>query len=208
MSDWFRRQTWTTVDEEEFFAKLGRARKDGRAQYLKIQAMELVSTGNTELLNIAETLLNKILTEYPYDNFNKSSVLNVLGRIYGLRKNFTKAISFYKQSLDFEKIYPNVITASFLDFSELVIQTERKDLYDYTEELLRHKAPNLLFPIEKYKVFSILSIISKENGQIDVAKSYAELAEQSATAETSGLHYHKYLGIVKEREIWLDKLVE
>ena len=44
MAEWYRRKSWTKTDEEEFFAKLARARKDGRAQYLKIQAIELVET--------------------------------------------------------------------------------------------------------------------------------------------------------------------
>jgi hypothetical protein len=47
MKDWYRRKTSTKVDEEEFFTKLGRARKDGRAQYLNIQAIELVETRTT-----------------------------------------------------------------------------------------------------------------------------------------------------------------
>ena len=56
MKEWYRRKTWTKIDEEEFFVKLGRARKDKRAQYLKIQAIELVETKDKRLLKIAETL--------------------------------------------------------------------------------------------------------------------------------------------------------
>ena len=52
MADWFRRKAWTKTDEEEFFTKLNRARKDGRAQYLKIQAIELVQTKDKELLKV------------------------------------------------------------------------------------------------------------------------------------------------------------
>jgi hypothetical protein len=70
MKDWYRRTTWTEKDEEEFFAKLRRARKDGRAQYLKLQALELVNTRKRTLLKVAETLLKKILEEYPDDSFN------------------------------------------------------------------------------------------------------------------------------------------
>jgi hypothetical protein len=42
MSDWYRQKTWSKSQEEYFFQKLGRARKDGRAQYLKVQAIELI----------------------------------------------------------------------------------------------------------------------------------------------------------------------
>ena len=81
MTDWYRRKTWTKIDEEEFFTKLGRARLFNRAQYLKIQAIELVFTKNKELLKVAETLLKKMLAEYPDDNFNKRDALNTLGDI-------------------------------------------------------------------------------------------------------------------------------
>ena len=140
MTDWFRRKAWTKMDEEEFFIKLGRARKDSRPQYLKIQAIELVSTKNKDLLKVAESLLNKLLTEYP--------------------------------------------------------------------SILLERQPNLLFPIDKYKVNSILSIINKFNGKEEKATLYAELAEQNANKETSGLRYHKNLGVVTDRENWLDKLVQ
>lgn len=59
MKDWFRRKSWTNTDEEEFFAGLKRVRNDEHAQYLKIQAIELVETRDNELLDVAEVLLNK-----------------------------------------------------------------------------------------------------------------------------------------------------
>lgn len=49
MKDWFRRKTWTNTDEKEFFAKLKRARNDGRVQCLEIQVIELVETRKHEL---------------------------------------------------------------------------------------------------------------------------------------------------------------
>ena len=42
MTDWYRRKTWTKTEKKKKIAKLGSARKDGRAQYKKIQAIELV----------------------------------------------------------------------------------------------------------------------------------------------------------------------
>lgn len=208
MADWFRRKSWTQTDEEEFFNKLNRARKDGRAQYLKIQAIELVQTEDSTLLNVAENLLNKMLTEYPEDNFNKGSALHTLGDIYKLRENYQKAKEYYKRALDFEKVYPNVITQAYLDYSELVVKTGETTSFDEVEQTLLERQPRLMFPIEKYKVNSLLSIISKHKNRHDEAKRFAELAEQSANAETSGLRYHKYLGVVKDRDTWLDKHVK
>ncbi len=207
MSDWYRRKTWTKEDEQAFFQKLGRARKDRRAQYLKVQAIELVETRDKDLLKVAEFLLNKVLNDYPEDNFNRSSTLHTLGDIYKLTDNFEKAIDYYKQSIDFESTYPNVRTNSYLDYSELIVKTKRTNQYDFVENILLEELPGQIFPLLRYKTCSILSIIFDYKDNKDQAKHFADLAEQNANQETSGLRYHKYLGVVKERDTWLDKLI-
>jgi tetratricopeptide (TPR) repeat protein len=206
--DWYRRKTWTETDKIEFFAKLGRARKDGRAQYLKIQAIELIETNDNELIDIAESLLIQLLNDFPENKFEKSSALHALGDIYKFRQNIDKAIDYYKQAFDFENEYPKVRTLAYLDFSELVLKYKKDNHYNIAEKIILDRVPGLVFPIEKYKAYSILSIINSLRNCIDKAKQYADLAEQSANTETSGLRYHRYLGVVNERDNWLDRLVK
>ena len=208
MKEWYRRKTWTKTDEDEFFAKLGRARKDRRAQYLKIQAIELVETKDKHLLLVAESLLSKMLTEYPNDNFNKSSALHTLGDIYTIDGNFERALDYYKQAIDFEIVYPNVRTNSYMDFSELIIKTKKTDQYDFVEDLLLKELPGQIFPVLKYKTYAILSIINYYRNNKEQAKHFTELAEKNANAKTSGLQYHKHLGLVREKDSWLDKLIK
>lgn len=211
MSDWYRRKTWTKTDEEEFNAKLGRARKDGRAQYLRIQAYELVETKNESLFYPAEILLNKILTEYPENNFEKSSTYNQLGEIYKLRNDYDKAIEYFEKSLDFEKEYSRVTTTSYLEFAETVIRAEKIELYDKVYELLTAKInePSLKFTNQNYVIYSVMSIISEYKNDFENAKNYAELADKYASAETNSLWNPKKnkIGVVKKRISWLDKLV-
>ena len=206
MTDWYRRKTWTNKDEEELFDKLKRARLEGRAQYLKIQSIELVETKDEYLLEVAERLLNKILIEYPDNKSDTSSVLHTLGDIYRLRTNYQKALEYYGQSLAFEKDYPNIITTSYLDFSEMVLKTASTNLYNVVEALLQDRLAEQLFPVVKYKGYSILSIINHEKGDLIKAKYYHNLAED-ANQQTSGLRYHKNLGIVVERDTWLDEVI-
>lgn len=205
MKDWYRRKTWTKIDQEEFFLKLNRARKNSRAQYLKIQAIELVETRDSKLLEVAENLLNQILAEYPDNRIEKGPVLHTLGDIYKIRKSYDKAISYYKAALDFEKIFPNVITEAYLDYSELVVKTNATNLFVDVEALLLKKEPNLTWPIEKYKVYSLLAIINKHHNQSEKTKHFSQLAEQNANAENSGFRYHKNLGVVNKRDEWLDR---
>ena len=109
--------------------------------------------------------------------------------------------------MDFEKVYPNV-TQAYLAYSELVVKTGETTSFEEVEQILLERQISLMFPNEKYKVNSLLSIINKHKNRHEEAKRFAELAEQTANAETSGLRYHKYLGVVKDRDTWLDKLVQ
>ncbi|RVU00922.1 hypothetical protein EOD41_09820 [Mucilaginibacter limnophilus] len=206
--DWYRQKSWSKDIEDFFFQKLNRARKDGRAQYLKIQAIELVDTGNLNLFDVAETLLNKLFIDYPDDKFNRASALKTFGDIYRLRKEYNKAIDFYKQAVDFEATYPQVQTQAYLYFAELVVKIQKIDLYDAAEQLIEKRIDLTFFPVEKYKGYSILSIIASHKNNDAQASHFAKLAEQNANETTSGLRYHKYLGVVRARDSWLDRLIK
>ena len=206
--EWYRRKSWTKKDKEEFFTNLNRARKYNRAQYLKVQAIELIDANNPKLLEIAKSLLIQILEEYPEENNEISSALNSLGDIYRKQNNSEKALTYYKKSIDFEEVYPNVRTESYLTYSELIIKSQQTDKYTFVKELILKHFNSLIFPIEKYKTASILSIIYKKENDFKSAALYKNIAEENANKENSGLQYHKYLGVVNERDKWLDKLVK
>ncbi len=209
MTDWYRRRTWTKTDEEEYFTKLERARKDGRAQYLRIQAIELIQTRDKNLLSVAETLLNKILIDYPSNRIEKSEVYNSLGEIYKIRKDYKTALEYFQKSLDYEKDFPNVITTAYLNFSETVVRAKKIELYDKVETLLKEEIDKdtLKFPIQNYIIYSVMTLISKHKGNFEQAKIYADLAEKNATTQTNSLWNlkKKMVGIVKDRIKWLDK---
>ncbi|WP_298529450.1 tetratricopeptide repeat protein [uncultured Christiangramia sp.] len=206
--EWYRRKSWKKKDKEEFFNHLNRARKYNRAQYLKVQAIELIDTNDPKLLEIAKSLLVQILEEYSEENNEISSVLNSLGDIYRKQTNYEKALNYYKKSIDFEEMFPNVRTDSYLKYSELIIKSKQTDKYMFVKELILKHFDSLIFPVEKYKTASILSIINKEEGNIESAAIYKNFAEENANKENSGFRYHKYLGVVNKRDKWLDKLVK
>ncbi len=211
MIDWYRRKTWTKTDEEEYFAKLGRARKDSRAQYLRVQAIELIETKDENLLSVAETLLNKILTDYPENQIEKSQTYNSIGEIYKLRGNYETALEYFQKSLDFEKEFPNVITSAYLNFSETVICAEKTELYNNIENLLKEQLnkDTIKFPIQNYIMYSVLAVISEYKGDNEQAKIYADFADRNATTQKNSLWntQKSKIGIVKDRIKWLDKLV-
>ena len=204
--DWYRRKSWTPLDMEEFYAKLKRARKDSKPQYLKIQALEFIETKDEQLLFVAEELLNEALRDYPDYNFNKSSIYNALGSIYKIRKEYETALKYYKESLDFEKIYPNVITSSYLQFPEMVLILQKAEYYDLIEEILIRDYNKELFPVSRYKRAIMLASLSKIKGNDTAVTHYLKIAEENANAQTSGLRYHKKLGLVTEEDKMLEKI--
>ncbi|MCS4226941.1 tetratricopeptide repeat protein [Sphingobacterium sp. BIGb0165] len=212
MTDWFRRKTWTPTDEQEFFTKLIRARKYNHPQILRIQALALVEAKDNNLLDAAEMLLNRVLTEYSDNRIERSQTYNQLGNIYRLRNDLEKALIYFQKSIDFEKEFPNVISISYLDFSEIIVQAQKTEFYDdvYSLLLQRIDQENIQFPIENYVVYSLLSFLANFKGDTPKAKEYAHAASTHANKKTNSLwNVNKNkIGIVKERKSWLDKLLK
>lgn len=210
-TEWYRCESWTKAEEEHFFAKLGRARKDGRAQYLRIQAFHLVESGGLRLLETAESLLNRILTDFPDNRVEKSMTLSQLGSIYRIRGNNDRALHYFKQAVDFEKEFPNVISGAHLSFAEIVVEESRLELYDEVEEILvgEIEKGGFFFPTQGYISSSVLSIIYSSKGDVAKAKFYADIAEGNATANSNTLWNprKRKLGLVEDRKVWLDKKV-
>ena len=207
--DWFRNTTWNEEIEKYFFIKLKRVRdKDMQAEYLNLQAGALTYTKDTELIKVAEVLINKQLQEYPDCILYKSRAYYLLGDIYSLRGDYNKSLDYFKRAIDFEAIFPNSITNSFMGYAELIVKTKRKDLYEDVEKIMsEERYQNLIFPHTRYLKYSILSIISKHKGEIEKAQYYANLANENVNMKESGLNNHKTLGLVKERDVELDRLV-
>ena len=172
-----------------FLCEIGAARKDGRAQYLRIQAYHLVESGDVRLLEAAESLLNKILTDFPDNRVEKSMTLSQLGSIYRIRGNNDRALHYFKQAVDFEKEFPNVISGAGLNFAEIVVEDDRTEFYDEVEGILvaEMEEGGFLFPSERYISVSALSIIYASKSDAVKAKYYAEIAESNAAATTNTL---------------------
>jgi hypothetical protein len=208
MGDWFRQKSWNDEIEGNFFKKLARARIQLRPQYLKIQAIELIATQNPTALAAAEMLLQQFLADYPDNKIDRSASFKCLGDIYKLRGELMPSLEYYKKAIEYEAIYPNVQTDAYLDFAEIVIKLEKEALYPLVLSLILSRVENNPFPIEKYRSYSFLAIISFRKGELGPADQYSSLAAQSASTKQSDFYYHRDLGIVSEKEKWIESLLE
>jgi tetratricopeptide (TPR) repeat protein len=206
--DWYRKTTWTTEDETAFFLKLKRAHKDSRPQYLKLQAFTLAETNNDKLLIVALNLLEKYFNACLDNDIFQSDAYNIKGDIYYKQGKYDMALESYKNAVDFEKKYPQIRTNAYLQYSELVIQLNRTELFENIETLLLERNGEIDFPKNKYLKNSILSIIYKHKKDMEKANYYKTLAEEAANAEESVFRWHRKLGLVEERNKMLDKLMK
>jgi len=137
--------------------------------------------------------------------------LSQLGAIYRIRGNNGRALDYFKQAVDFEKEFPNVITGARLSFAEIVVEDGRSELYDDVEELLvtEIEKGGFFFPEQRYVSSSILSVIYGSKGDQKKARAYADIAESNATATTNALWNPRKnkLGLVEVRNDWLDRKV-
>ena len=211
MSDWYRRSTWTQEDEIEFFKKLKRAQKHNRPQYLRVQANCLYETKNREFLRVAESLACKVLTDCldaEFINIEIAPTHQLLGKIYEELRENDKAILHYQKALAQERVYPNSRTDAYLGYAEVIVKTQRTELFSEAEKILHEQVERAYFPAQKYKRCIILAIINKHRGNDAEAQKFMALAKQNSDADTSGFRYHKTLGLVKETDRWLEELLK
>lgn len=207
--DWFRNHRWSPAIAEAFFARLAKSRGPGyRAQYLRIQAVELASTGKESLVRIALQLLEQHLKEFS-DPYEQTQAHAQAAQCHASLNQPDQAFGHYRASLRANKRAPNVDCGVAVEFPWLIASLRRADLYDEALKLLPDDAG--LFPVSHFKVSAVRAVIADARGQAAKALRNAHAALEAASQTESGLRYHKELGLVgpshKDMVQWLRKRV-
>jgi tetratricopeptide (TPR) repeat protein len=211
-NDWYRKVKWTEDDEKDFFLKLSKARNFTKPQYLRIQSLTLYETKNHKYFSAAISLLKKCISEYPDEYLEITESYSLLGDIYYELKKYDIAFENYNNAIISEKENRIISPSAYMGYSLLVLQLNKIELFEKVELLLlnlieKHTAL-MGFPNYRYKINAILSIIYRHKNELEKAKYYKILAEEAANSEISDFRYHKKLGIVKNKNKLLDKLMK
>jgi len=198
--DWFRKTSWTSSDSEDFFARLKRSREYNRSQYLRIQASHLADVGTHELTLSALSLLEILLENYP-DRFQmacaylqKAECLSSLGRI-------EESIKYFKQSIDYQRTFPNVSNQAAISFGLLVVKNNYTSEYKSVLDTLREFEEKIsTFPVDRFRISGIRAIIAYELGEHESAREFAQRAISEAKRGHSGFWKHSKLGLVDEND--------
>jgi hypothetical protein len=129
MAEWYRRKTRSKNDESEFLLKLGRPRKDRRAQYLRIQAIESLEIKQAENVEAAQFLLYRILAEYLKINLRKAQFLIRLMRYFSINGKSADGCLFVSPAWSCISFLPKEdISAGPASYTSVAV---RKKLPDY-----------------------------------------------------------------------------
>ena len=190
--DWFRRVSWTDSDQQDFEQRLARARSHMRPQYLRIQALSLVQTCEPDLIQAAQSLIDRFLREYA-DHWQTAFVYELRGQAHEALDEILAALNSYRQR-------PNVQSHAWLRFGWLVVGRKLTRLYAEADGVLDEFGTLMPFPYEQYRYHSIRAVVAAQKGHMSKAKEQAALALAAAAATHSGLRYHPNLGLVGDAQ--------
>ena len=210
-NDWFRRTTWSSEDQEAFWARLRRSRSsEGRAQYLRIQAWHLEAAG---LVEAAMDLLATHIRDYP-ESLGGAQVHCQIASCRERNKDIPGALSELRIALAFQQDHPRVLTRAFFEFARLAAEHSVTQVYD---EVLRYHAEHAqragrtgviaLFPLDKYLLSGALAVIEASRGDLPTARRLAKAALAAADDRTSPFRYHRDVGRVENTDTRIHRQV-
>lgn len=194
-TDWYRRTTWTEVDQNEFATKLKRARD--KPQYLRIQALHLSEAG---LYSAAISLLHQIVKEFP-DASQITQVYLQLAHAYAKTDKPDLALQQFKLTLESQRKHPSWQTSVWLDYPTYVIENKMFTEYGNARSILSefYSSSSLSFPIERYRYFACLALLDENDGKLDSARQNASHAMAACDEKHSGFRYHPTVGLVGQK---------
>ncbi|MCK6483474.1 MAG: hypothetical protein HUU22_19115 [Phycisphaerae bacterium] len=198
--DWFRKHSWSPSDEKDFFVRLARARVWNRAQYLRIQASELMSTGRKRLLDHAILLLNRCVAEYP-EATEVVFALNDCAECHVRLGNVAHAVENYRAALERQRARPTAISSAAEDFAWLVAVTPLPVHYEEALNALAEWKPDALpLPLIRFRVAAARSMILSAMGRTAEASRHAKTALSEAARKETGLRFHRFVRLVPTQE--------
>jgi tetratricopeptide (TPR) repeat protein len=206
--DWFRRKTWTEADQQEFHARLNRSRgQSSKAQYLRIQAVELVEVGTEQATRAAIGLLELLLAKYPEQSEIAGACL-CMGECCEALGQLDEAISWYRKALEQQRIFPNLQTNAQLYFAMLVAEEQKRDKYDEAISFLGEWSSLDDFPVMVFQECCARALIHFDKEEKTQAREWARRALEAAEKTHSGYRYHPRLGLVGEKSEGLVKRMQ
>ena len=195
MPDWYQCTDWNEHTEAEFFRRLKRARHQ-KPQYLVIQAGTLVRTGRPEAAEAALNLIELFVQEH-YERFFAGGALHTKAQALLILERWEEAFQAFEDALAARRAMPNVIDNAWLEYPLAVARRRARDRYQRALDVLNEfvSPTALVFPIQEFRYFATLALISADEGDREGASRWARKALTAAT-KRAPFSRHPDLGLV------------
>lgn len=110
------------------------------------------------------------------------------------------AVASYRLAIETEKQYPQFRTEASFQYCWLVVRQQMEAHYSEVLNILEHHVDVLLVPSHEFIYHAVLALINYDKGNNLTAKGSAEKALAAAEKTSSGLRYHKNIGLVGKQD--------
>ena len=167
---WFRKTTWTEADEQEFHARLQRARSSyNKAQYLRIQAHHLQHDASPPQFEAAQALLELLVAQYPEPSELGAAYLQLAQCREALGRT-DEAVEAMRRAVEFsttESGARNTDAASH--FALLVARLGLRDHYDAALQLFTPQDVTLILPPVQARMHAAMALMAADTGRAEAA---------------------------------------
>ncbi len=160
---------------------------------MRIQGVHLAEAG---LHREAIELFERVLAEYPAP-LEIAPALSSLAKTFLALGDHDRALDAMRRALIREREYPNVTTDAALEFAFTASRLGASELFEEARDVLRTVDVDqsvMPFPVQKFKFHAARALLSESR---DHASEEAAAALVEAGRTTSGLRYHRKLGLAR-----------
>lgn len=193
--DWFRSKTWTKNDREHFETRLARARATSRAQYIRIQAVELADSASADARAAAGELFGRLIRDFGEDDLQVAMGHTDKARWHQARGELREAVDHYRQGVAHEDGLSGgaLRWGGDLSLAELLIELDG-DLDEAQEMLERASKSGLAFRSQRWRWFVADARVANRRGDPQRSASSARAGLDLLTEDQPDFPRHPDLG--------------
>lgn len=207
--DWFRVEHWSEDASAHFEAKLARAHRESRPQYLRIQGSTLIDATDDASRRAGAALLERLLDEYSEAWPPESAGAHVdLARYREETGDVASAAAHYRAAVLLQQ-GTNMQWGAEIELAELIIRHALRDAEDEADELLDGLlADGLFLRSEQFRYAVARMRLARRRGDADEAAAFACGALHLLADNRSISSHHPQVGLILADEVTRAELEE
>jgi tetratricopeptide (TPR) repeat protein len=207
--EWYRNKTWGAQIDADFEAHLKRARGTfHKAQYIKIQGIELLDTADKTNHEQGVRLLQRVLYEYPAESSMVEGSHNALATYYLGTEDFEKAEQHFRTAIKMCKYsHDGHYDIRELYLAKTILKSDQTGKFDEAfKYLIKHDKSEFTFGFERFYHAELGALLCHKMEKKDKARSYAKRALELSQVTKPDLYRHPTVGLVEASEAQLKAL--